>query len=148
MAHFLLHLLALLHLKLQLAVARGQFVQRIAQGDPVPGLAQRRMDTEELIRYLLHADALALQRRLADEAIAQAVAQAQVLAPLEPVAALQGQLLGGLVPHEEHADRRIDARRDLRHQRLRVLALGLRGLQLDPDLAHPELDPVGITRGP
>src|SRR5690606_25492999 len=26
-------------------------------------LAQRRMDTEELIRYLLHADALALQRR-------------------------------------------------------------------------------------
>src|SRR5690606_3517249 len=105
------------------------------------------MDTEELIRYLLHADALALQRRLADQAIAQAVAQAQVLAPLEAVAALQGQLPGSLVPHEEHADRRIDARRDLRHQRLRVLARGLRGLQVDPDPAGTERDPVGITRG-
>ncbi|MNV11886.1 hypothetical protein D3C71_1024670 [compost metagenome] len=108
--------------------------------------AQRRMDAEEVVRHLLHADAFAFQRGLADQAIAQPVTQAQMLAPLEAVAALQLQFLLRFIPGEENTNGRIDARRDQRHQRLRVVLRRLCGLQLRAHLAHAELDPVGIAR--
>ncbi|MNM65345.1 hypothetical protein D3C81_767810 [compost metagenome] len=109
--------------------------------------AQGRMHAEEFIRHLLHADAGALQRGLADQAIAQSIPQAQVLAPLEAVTTLQPQFLFLFVINEEHTDGRTDARRNLRNQRLCVIVRRLHGLQRRTYLADAELDPVGVARG-